>query len=106
LVTLVIPSHAPAPAAAPTDFIQGSRWSLQEGEVKGSPQAVAMPTGAIASIAPSHTPPPTADPAGTSLGTPQPEPDSAHLEPNVHQIARAGPGNEVADPNAAMTELE
>jgi chromosome segregation ATPase len=32
--------------------------------------------------------------------------DSAHLGPDVHQIARARPGNEAADPDATMAELE
>jgi predicted nuclease with TOPRIM domain len=46
------------------------------------------------------------DLAGTSLGMPRRELDFAHPGPDVHQIARARPNNEVADPDATMAELE
>jgi hypothetical protein len=37
---------------------------------------------------------------------PRRELDSAHSEPDVHQIARARTDNEAADPYATMAELE
>jgi hypothetical protein len=69
-------------------------------------QAAVVPSSTIALAAPSRTPPPTVDPAETSLGMPRHEPDSAHPSLDAHQISRAGPGIEAVDPNAAMVELE
>jgi hypothetical protein len=43
---------------------------------------------------------------GTSLGMPQREPDSTHPGQDVHQIAQERPGNEAADRDATMAELE
>jgi hypothetical protein len=112
-VPSVIPSHALAPAATPMEIIpvllrQRAPMEPSEGSSQGvSPrQAVAMPSGAIASTAPSRTPPSTADPAGTSLGMPHQEPDSAHPELDMHQIARARLDNRAADPDTTMAELE
>jgi hypothetical protein len=112
-IASVIPTYAPAPAATPMDivptlFCQRAPMEPSGGSNQGvTPgQTVAMPSGAIASTAPSRAPPPTADPARTSLGMPQREPDSAHPGPDVHQIARARPSNGAADPDATMAELE
>jgi hypothetical protein len=69
-------------------------------------QAAVIPSGAAALVAPSRTPPPAADPAGTSLRMPRRELDSAHPGPDEHQITRARPDNEAADPDATMAELE
>jgi hypothetical protein len=51
-------------------------------------------------------PPPIVDPAEISLRMPRRELESAHPGSDVHQISRARPDIEAADPDATMVELE
>jgi hypothetical protein len=77
--------------------------SGQEGALR---QAVAVVPSTPTPAAPSHTPSPAMDPVEISSGIPQQEPDATHLGSDAHQVPRAEPDNEVADPEATMVELE
>jgi hypothetical protein len=45
-------------------------------------------------------------PPEVNPGMPQQEIDAMHLDPDVHQVQRAEPVGKVAQPEAAMAELE
>jgi hypothetical protein len=73
----VLPSHAPTPAATLMDFAQALLRQRAPMEPSGGSgqemvprQAAAVPLGNAASAAPRGAPPPTMDPAETSLGIP------------------------------------